>query len=97
MAWKKQENASFWKPEVKGEEQIGIVKEIRKDDKFGESYVIEQDDTKDLVVTPSHKVLQNRMRGVKVGDKVKIVYQGQDLPKVKGHNPTSMYEVYLDK
>ena len=98
MAWEKQELGNFWKPEAIGEEQIGVIDSIGEDDeKYGKKYTIKQDDTGDLVVLPSHKVLQNRLVNAKVGDKVKVTYTGEELPKIKGNNPTKMYEVYLDR
>jgi len=97
MTWEKQELGSYWKPEAAGEEQIGVIDKIEDNEQFGKQYTIKQAETGDIVTLPSHKVLQNRLVNAIVGSKVKIVYTGEELPKVKGNNPTKMYEVYLDK
>ena len=47
------------------------------------------------MLTPSHKVLQNRLTNVKKGDNIRIVYKGTEDAKKKGYNPTEMYKVYL--
>jgi len=44
--------------------------------------------------TPSHKVLQSRMAKIVVNDKIKIVYEKEEPPKLKGQNPTKIYAVY---
>jgi len=92
--WKKQEITEFWTPEVEGDELIGTVKEIRTHQEYGRQYLIMQEDKK-AILTPAHKVLQNRMIAVKEGDEVKIVYLTSELPKVKGHSPTKMYDVFI--
>lgn len=94
MKWEKQEGSSIWLPEKEGEEMIGEVKNINTEGLYGNQYSIETE--KGAYLTPSHKVLQNRMVNVSVGDKVKIVYVGEEPPAVRGQNPTKMYEVYKE-
>lgn len=89
--WKKQET-QFWEPEKEGDELIGDVTDIREGD-FGKQYEVKNGEAS--YVTPSHKVLQNRMAKAEVGTKVKIVFTGTEEPTKKGHNPTKMYEVYF--
>lgn len=94
--WEKQESANFWQPEKKGDEIVGKVTEVITDGTYGVQYVILTDGGKE-VMTPSHKVLQSRMKKAKVGTKVRIIYADKEPPKVKGQNPTEMYEVYFAK
>jgi len=86
-------SGKIWLPKTKGEEVIGIVSAI-VDGQYGKQYDILTEKGEDIR-TPSHKVLQNRMVTVKKGDTIKIVFTGTDLPKVKGNNPTSLYDVYI--
>jgi len=95
MTWEKQEGGSYWIPEKAGEELVGEVIEI-KEGEYGKVYLLKKDDGK-KITTPSHKVLQSRMVGTEKGDVLKIVFVGEEPPKLKGHSPTKMYEVYKDK
>lgn len=92
--WKKQDSGEIWLPEKKEEEIIGAVKDILLEGQYGIQLMIEKEDGV-MIMTPSHKVLQNRIRQVKKGQDIKIVYIGEELPKVKGQNPTKMYDVYI--
>lgn len=96
MGWEKQEGAGIWIPEKEKDELVGEVTFINTEGLYGVQYTIKKDDGEE-VKTPSHKVLQNRMQKAKVGTKVKIVYMGNEPPKVRGQNPTEMYEVYFDE
>lgn len=96
MAWEKQEGATFWNPENEGDELIGTVAAVRTEGEYGLQYDI-KDEKGDVIRTPSHKVLQNRMANAKEGTKVKIVYTGEEPPAVKGRKPTKMYDVFFDK
>ena len=95
MVFEKQENnLNIWLPEEANAELIGEVTSIKQGE-YGNSYAILKEDA-ETIDTPAHKVLQNRMSNVKVGDIVKLVYTGSELPKVKGNNPTKMYDVFID-
>lgn len=88
------EPAGFWQPteeedQIEGE-VIDIVEGI-----YGSHYKIKT--AKEEIMTPAHKVLLNRLQTVQKGQKVRIVYTGEQPPKVRGQNPTKMYEVYLKK
>lgn len=93
--WDKQESAgNNWKPEQIGEEIEGaVVTKVTGD--HGIQYDISMKGGEIIVKTPSHKVLQDRMTKVAIGDVVKIVYQGEEAPTVKGHKPTNLYDVYI--
>ena len=92
--WKKQEGAGIWIPEKEGQELIGEVTHIDTEGLYGTQYVVKKTDGEE-VRTPSHKVLQNRMQKAVVGTEVKIVYKGNEPPKIRGQNPTEIYEVYF--
>lgn len=96
MGYIKQEGAGIWLPTVEKEELVGEVTHINREGLYGVQYTIKKSDD-DEVLTPSHKVLQNRMQKASVGTKVKIVYIGQEPPKIRGQNPTTMYEVYFEE
>jgi len=95
MAYEEQVGMSFWNPEQEGETVEGVVEEIIDGD-YGKQYTIKKDDG-EQITTSSHAYLQNRMKKVKVGDKVKMVYEGEEAPTVKGRNPTKKYKVFIDK
>ena len=95
MAWEEiKSDVGFWKPTI-GSELIGVIVE-KRDGKFGMQYTIETADKK-KIVTPSHKVLQNRLEGMQVGQDVKIVLTGDEAPKVKGQSRTLIYSVFRKK
>jgi len=83
---------NFWSPEEVGDKLEGEVMEIKEGD-YGTQYLI--DTGKAQMLTPSHKVLQNRMKKASVGTQCMIEFTGTEPPKVKGQNPTKMYKVYF--
>ena len=93
--WEKQEVGKFWNPENDGDELIGEVTEITQGI-YGNRWLIKKDDDEEIL-TPSHKMLQGKMSGIRAGDTIRIVFKGTDLPKVKGQNPTKVYEVFRKK
>jgi hypothetical protein len=50
-----------------------------------------------MIITPSHKVLQNRLSDAKIGTFIKIVYLGLEKSKIKGYNAMAMYDVFFDE
>ena len=89
---KVENDLNIWLPEKVGDVSTGEVIEVKEGD-YGKQYLIKQSDDKEIW-TPSHKVLQNRMRDISVGTHVKIGLMGIEPPAVKGHNPTKMYDVF---
>lgn len=96
MGYVKQEGAGIWLPEKEGDSLEGEVTHVNTEGLYGVQYTVKKAD-EDEVLTPSHKVLQNRMQKAKVGTKVKIEFKGTEPPKIRGQNPTSMYDVYFDE
>jgi hypothetical protein len=92
--WEKQESTGIWIPTEEGDTVEGTVLDI-VEGSYGLQYVINADDKE--IRTPSHKVLQNRMAKVKKGDTVRIVYDGEEPPSVKGQNATKIYSVFVKK
>lgn len=97
MGYVKQEGAGIWLPKDEKDTLEGEVTHINTEGLYGTQYTIKPKEGGDEVLTPSHKVLQNRMQKAKVGTKVKIVFTGQEAPKIRGQNHTQMYDVFFDE
>ena len=95
MAYKKIEQ-QLWNAEDDGEEIEGTISSINKDGVFGAEYSLKKNDGT-IVLLPAHKVLQNRLVSCVVGDKIKVVFVKEEAPKIKGHNPTRLYDVFKDE
>ena len=85
-------DTGIWVPTQIGEAVEGEVIEI-KQGQYGVQIVLETGQGI-KITTPSHKALQARLYGFKPGDFIRIVYQGTDLPKLKGNQPTRLYAVF---
>ncbi len=96
MAYKKQEGAGIWLPKEEKDTLEGEVTHINTEGLYGTQYTIKTEDGEE-VLTPSHKVLQNRMQKAAVGTKIKIEYTGTEPPKIRGQNPLTLYDVYFDE
>ncbi len=96
MEWIEQKGSDFWKPEEAGEELQGEIMGIVVDGQFGIQFTIKTDEGK-ISVTPSHAVLQSRMRGCKEGDHVRILFDGLQRTKVKGQKDMKLYRVFVAK
>jgi len=83
-------NSSMWKPEKIGEAIEGTITEL-KNGLYDVQAVIVNGDQE--WTTPSHKVLQSRIGACKIGDYVRITYEKDELPTVKGRNPTKIYSL----
>lgn len=84
----------YWQPKP-GETIEGKITSV-DEGTYGKQYTIKTDDGEEKT-TPSHKVLQNRLDTLQKGDKIKIVYEGEEPPTVKGNNPTRIYKVFKSK
>jgi len=98
MAWEEHKGMEMVEWETKGQEIIGKLIEIKTD--IGENqsniYVIEKEDGKKIGIWESG-FLKIPMSDVKVGNKIKIIYEGLGKPKQKGFNPPRLFKVFVDK
>ena len=85
---------SFWSPQVNDEIEGIIISMIQGT--YGIETVIENKEHKQITL-PSHKVLQARLSNCKVGDLIKVIYEKEELPKVKGQHGTKIYKVLTKK
>jgi len=86
----------YWKPEKKGEERIGTVLRMEAEaGKYkGTQYVLDVGDGKECY-TPNHAVLNKKLILVKVGSRVKIIYQGTGEKRKKNQNAAELYDVFV--
>ena len=88
------QGANIWQPQNEGAELVGEIIDIQSG-QFGLQYKLKNDEG--MILTPSHKYLQNLMVGMIKGDNVRIVYTEERPPKIRGENPMKVYEVYKKK
>jgi hypothetical protein len=82
--------SAIWTPEKAGDSIEGTIKEIKMG-QYGLQAVITNGDK--TWTTPSHKVLQNRLADCKVGEYIKITFEKEELPTVKGRQGTNIYSI----
>jgi hypothetical protein len=87
--------SNIWLPTKEGDSIEGIIISMIQST-YGLSVIIEDKDHKQILM-PSHKVLQSRLSYCKVGDIVKVIYEKEELPKIRGQNPTRIYKVLTKK
>ena len=87
--------SNVWLPTKPNESVEGRIKSMIQGN-YGLQTTIE-DKEKKAITLPSHKVLQNRLANCKVGDMIKVIYEKDELPKVRGQNPTRIYKVLTKK
>jgi len=92
MAWVEQEG-EVWSPKDKGEELIGVISEIERN-QYGETYFVENEDG-DIKKLPKHKILMDLMSKARLGLKIKVVYEGNKPTKLG--NPINLYKVWFDE
>lgn len=85
---------TFWKPEDEGDSIEGKLKGSRETE-TGTIYEIENKDG--TISLPSWAYLVNRLASIPVGRIVKIVFEGEEPPKIKGHHPTKVVKVFVKK
>jgi len=83
-------NSDLWLPEI-GETIQGVIID-KIEGSFGLQVLIEGIN-KERWLTPSHKVLIERISKCEIGDVVIISLRKEELPTVKGQNPTKIYKV----
>lgn len=98
MTWEEKKGISTKEWEKKGDIVIGKL--IEKQEKIGENestlFTIEQENGEKIGVWESG-FLKIPMASVKIGDKVKIEFDGLGKPKQKGFNPPKLFKVFIDK
>lgn len=96
VEWEKIESkGDWWQPEKVGDELIGKLI-ARIEGQYGAQFTIKRADGYEIK-TPSHKVLQGLLEMIQLNTDVRIKFTGTELPKIKGRNPTQLYEVYKGK
>jgi len=97
IEWEQQSNGAFWPTkETKVGEQIEGTCISIDEGKYGLNYTIVLDD-KSIVITKAGKALLPRMTKVKVGTLVRIVFTGEEPPKIRGQNPMMAFDVFIAK
>lgn len=89
-----QPRAGIWTPHGVGDLIEGHLMEI-KQGQYGPVYMIRPSGEPDAIALPNHQTLLSRMTKAKPGDTIRVVYQGEEPPTIKGRNPTQMYKVFI--
>lgn len=91
--WKEAAPSDTWKPEGKGDEIVGLLVDVQENVGSNSSmlYTIQVGEERKNVW--GSVVLDSRMRGVKVGEEVKIIYQGLGEKK-GGNNAPKLFTVF---
>ena len=94
MEWKEvnENSLKIWLPQTVNEELVGDVTEVINGE-FGKQIKVKKENGEE-VVTPSHAYLRNRIKEVKVGSKVKIIFVGEKPNENPEHSPSKLYKVY---
>ena len=84
-----------WKPEKKDDEVVGILVDVETGvGRNGSTmYTVEQSSNHETVNIWGSTVLDSRMKGIKVGEEVRIVYKGLG-DKQPGKNPPKLWQVF---
>jgi len=82
--------SDLWLPEI-GDTIQGVIID-KKDGSFGLQVLIEGIN-KERWLTPSHKLLVEKLSKCEIGEIVIISLRKELLPKVLGRNPTKIYKV----
>lgn len=69
---------NIWVPTTIGETILAKILEIREGS-YGTEATMKVKGQEDEVITPAHKLLQNKIEQLQEGDIVKIVYQGRHV------------------
>ena len=84
-------SSGMWMPVKVGDSVEGVIVEL-KQGLYGVQAVLKLVDNS-LLTTPSHKVLQARLANCKIGDEVKISFEKEELPTIKGRQGTKIYKL----
>lgn len=94
MAYKKIE-PNVWKPEKEGDEIEGILVSVTPDTGKFKSTIYHVECGKEQKAVWGSTILDDRMKFVKEGDKIKIVFKGKGK-NTKGQE-INLYEVFKDE
>lgn len=89
-------NPNIWRPEREGELIEGVLTNVQQDVGANESKLYTIESALGITNVWGSTVLDSRMAVVKVGDKVRITYQGLGIKK-GGKNPPKMFKVEIDR
>jgi hypothetical protein len=89
-------NPSEWKPKEEGDFIEGILKDKQENVGVNNSMLYSFETSDGLVVVWGSAVLDSRMVGASVGEKVKITYKGLGEAK-GGHNAPKIFKVEVDR
>jgi len=95
MAEWQEATGAIWKPEKKGDELVGLLVAIEKNVGQNNStlYTIQRKDTGENVGVWGSAVLDSRMKGIAIGEEVRLVYEGLG-DKKPGKNPPKLWRVF---
>ena len=83
-----------WKPEVAGQELSGVITQWKDHKEYGRRWFV-LTSSNELLGTPYHRVLMDRLQEISRGDVVKITFKGT-VPSGKS-NPAHIYKVERKK
>lgn len=91
----KENTGNTWKPENKDDEVVGILVDVEHGvgDNNSTMYTIEQASNHESISVWGSAVLDSRMKGISVGEEVRIVYKGLG-DKKPGKNPPKLWQVF---
>lgn len=91
----KENTGNNWKPEKKDDEITGILVDVEHEvGKNGSTmYTVEQSSTHENIGIWGSAVLDSRMKGINVGEEVRIVYKGLG-DKQPGKNAPKLWQVF---
>lgn len=83
--------SNYWEPLEVGDTIEGVVIMLDNDMRYGLQLTIKTKNNEDIK-TPFHKILQERLKNVKIGELIRIVYKGT-LPTNRGKD-ANLYKVF---
>lgn len=90
-----EQTGNTWKPENKDDEIVGLLVDIEHEvGKNGSTlYTVEQSSNHETIGIWGSAVLDNRMKGIQIGEEVRIIYKGLG-DKQAGKNPPKLWQVF---
>ena len=88
-------NDKYWNPQTEGEEIEGNLCGIDKSNEQ-DRMVLDIGDDKEVIL-PGHAMLRRYMKSIKIGEYIKVIYEGEKTSNTEGYNPTKLYKVLKDQ